>query len=188
LLLLSTVLGIVLISAGVFDPKPLGSLQRTLELKSISVGPEVEDTHWLIDALGQDEASLRLSAAWKAGENDVGYGLCIGDDENYLVVGISPLGYATVQYRARRVSQESGLSPIFPWQTWPHINSDQVQNEIWVDIQQGFVTTIRVNGEILFQDRVALPGEKVGLWIQSFGRGVEIGFEDLRLYYPEKSS
>jgi hypothetical protein len=185
LLLLSTVLGIGLISAGIFDPKPIGSLQRVMVLKPISLEPGAEEAFWQIEAIEQERASLRLRAAWRGGENDVGYGLSIGSKENYLVVGISPLGYATVQHRGTAISEEPGQALILPWQPWPHVRTDRLQNEIWVDIEHGFVTSVRINGEILLSGSFALPGEMVGMWLQSYGQGVEVLFEDLRLYHPE---
>ena len=84
LVLSATLLGIVLISAGFFDPQPLGSSRTTVELQQAEVPPQSIFTKWLDPALPENQFTLRLTAALEEGENDVGYGLAIGKEEDHI--------------------------------------------------------------------------------------------------------
>ena len=133
---------------------------------------------------------MRLRAKPSGGETDIGYGLVVGDDDLYLLVALSPLGYLTVRYvsdtdeansgdATRQQSKESGL----PWQTWPHIRTGEQSNEIWLDVNDGAVSGVRINRELLQTEDFPLRGNQIGLWVESFGDSAEIDFAEMELFY-----
>jgi hypothetical protein len=96
LLLIVTVSAIGFISAGFFDPKPVGESIAHIPLQPQSVPAGTQSVRWLIINLRADSFSLRLTAAYQSGDLDSGYGLALGSDESALVIAISPLGYTTI--------------------------------------------------------------------------------------------
>ena len=72
-----------------------------------------------------------------------------------------------------------------PWRTWPHVRLEQESNEIWVDVQERKITSVRFNRELLWQGEVAAKGQQVGLWAQSFGGLTEIDFQLLESFGEE---
>ena len=176
-LLVATVLGIGLISAGVFDPRPIGSLQREISPggRIISTpGPQVE---WLDQPLPEAPFTVRLEAAHEAGEADAGYGLAIGGPQEFLAVGVSPLGYVTLW------EEQGGQKSVhLPWQIWPHVRPGSESNEIWVDVQDG-QATVRLNRELLWEGTWDGGAGGVGLYVETFGGDVTVEFVELVIFH-----
>lgn len=183
LLLLTALLGIGLISAGVFDPKPLGDAVISLPVESLTVESGGNRLHWLDTPLPPPPYSLQLTAAPTSGEQDIGYGLALGDEANYVVAAVSPLGYITLSSCSLTIDDcqltIDNFSPL-PWQTWPHVRPDV--NEIWLDVD-GDELTVRVNREFLWQGEIQLDG-RIGLWLESYGGAAAVHFQKLDLFTP----
>ena len=199
LVLLGTVAGIGLISSGVFDPQPHGELASEVALEVQSVEANSQLLTWLDQPLpAGNPFSVRLSSAHDNGETNIGYGLVIGDADGYLVTAVSPLGYVSAWSgsEATRLpedgeSQSSQASStvgqvILPWQTWPHVKTGSGPNEIWVDVENGNLTTIRINRELLWQGNLPLEGQLAGLWLESFGGAAEVEFQELQMFAIEQ--
>ncbi len=95
LLLVVAVGGITLISMGVFDPPTVGEVETVFPLDR-ELTTQTEQVEWLDAAATQEAFTVKLAAAYTHGDQDSGYGLAFGSPEDYLVVAISPVGYATV--------------------------------------------------------------------------------------------
>jgi hypothetical protein len=189
LLLLTVVTGIGLISAGVFDPKPIGELTSNQPLYPQIVAADSQTLSWIDEELPPRNYSLRLTAARDSGELDIGYGLAIGELDNYLVVAVSPLGYVTIWRGGMENGEPSASSrlpspevAILPWQTWPHVKTNEDSNEIWVDVVDGKLISARVNREILWEGEEPLPGSKVAMWVESFSDPATVEFDELQLF------
>jgi hypothetical protein len=97
LLLTVTVGAIGLISAGFFDPKPVGELQREISLETLSVPGRTQNIYWLEYDPHPESFSLRLSGRFQSGSPDSGYGLVLGSEESVLLAAVSPAGYTAVR-------------------------------------------------------------------------------------------
>ncbi|MEW5986692.1 MAG: hypothetical protein AB1791_08670 [Chloroflexota bacterium] len=184
LLLLTAVLVISLVSAGVFDPKPVGRLSYQQSLAAETVPAQATLIEWAPVAHLPDAFTARLTAAYQRGNANVGYGLVVGGEKDYLAAAVSPFGYVAVWRQGGK--QAGGLHYYsLPWQTWPHIRPADQTNEIQVDVQDSRVT-VRVNRELLWQGEVALSGRQVGWLGQSFDEAAVVQFQELRLYAPPK--
>ena len=174
---------IILISAGTFDPQPVGSLQWERPLPAQNILADSRQITWLEATTPNDDYSLRLSTTYQSGETDLLYGLVIGSDENYLITAVSPLGYAAVWEHQSPLTVTDNQLPITnyhsPFQTWPHVRSDE--NEIWLDVVDGRVT-IRINRELYWQGDVAASQSQIGLWGESFGETAVVEFPKLELF------
>jgi hypothetical protein len=177
LILGGAVIMITLISAGVFDPKPIGRLLLTVPLKQVNVGAEEKRLDWLDEPAPAPDYSLRLTAALGGGEVDSAYGLVLGNETRYLAAACSPTGYVAIW-------QQDGdrLNKIVPWRTWPHVRPELEANELWLDVEDGQLTTIRTNREILWQGQLAVDGRRIGLWAESFAGPVTVDFQQLEIF------
>lgn len=114
LLLVITVTGIGFISAGFFDPKPVGTLTAEYPLQPEFIPTGTQQLNWLDDDLTASNFTLRLTAAYQSGEKDVGYGVAVGSDTAVFVVAISPLGNAAITHLQLPPSQpvvDEGIGP-----------------------------------------------------------------------------
>ncbi|MFN2222300.1 MAG: hypothetical protein ACK2UH_07095 [Candidatus Promineifilaceae bacterium] len=177
LIFAGAVIMIALISAGVFDPKPIGRLQETLSLGQVDVGAKERRLDWLGQETPGTDFSLRLTAALTSGELDSAYGLAVGDETRYLVAAFSPTGYVAFW-------QQDGerLDKIIPWRTWPHIRPEFEANELWLDVANGQLTAIRTNREILWQGAKSVDGQRIGLWAQTFATPATFDFQQLEIF------
>jgi hypothetical protein len=181
LLLLTALLGIGLISAGVFDPQPLGDFATQLPVESLSVESGGSQLHWLDTSPPAAPFSLHLTAAPQSGESNIGYGLALGDETDYWVAAVSPLGYVTLSHcQLTIVNCQLSIDQPLPWQPWPHVRPDA--NEIWLDVA-GDELTVRVNREFLWQGEIEVGG-RVGVWLESYGGAATVAFQELKLYTP----
>ena len=128
---------IMLIAAGVFDPKPVGQRQTVLPETSLTVSQPGQSIRWLREPLPAGDFSLRATAVWQTGTQDSGVGLAVDD----FVVAVSPLGYVLVQQAGE---------PVLPWQPWPHVQPGGNPNELWLDIR-GSEISVRINRELLMR-------------------------------------
>lgn len=177
LLLAVLVGGVVLISAGVFDPPLNGTAWRQRPLpSSAQTIPAGGQLFTLLDEpLPPTNYSLRLTAVHQSGDPDVGYGLVVGDEARSLAVLVSPLGYVTVRL---------GETAVVPWQPWPHVRRGAEPNEIWLNVggvEGDGRASVRLNRELLWSGEV---GELAGqLWLagESYGKGetAVVGWERL---------
>lgn len=184
-LLASTVLAVLLIAAGAFDPKPFGSLLQTDHpgRQVLTNGGETlyRQTPPWPPATPPSRYSVRLAAAYEGGEMDSAYGLAVGDSDNQVVIAVSPLGYVAVR------AESDGDTPdyLFPWQTWPHVRTGTAENEIWVDVARhgsDSLITIRVNRELLWEAEIDGAPADIALWQATFGAPVTVDFRSLEWF------
>lgn len=177
LVLVGAVLMIALISAGAFDPKPVGELVDTFELNEIQVTGKQSRIDWIEEPTPPGDISLRMTAALADGELDSAYGLVIGNADAYLATAFSPTGYVSFwQQEGQR------LQKIIPWRTWPHVNRGLEENELWLDVVDGQLVSIRTNREILWQGEQPLAARQVGLWAETFASPAVFDFQQLEIF------
>ncbi len=169
-LLLTAVCLILLITAGVFDPKPVGTWQTTLPAASLMLPAPGQTITWLDETLPDGDFSVRGTAVWQSGSQDSGAGLALAD----FVVAVSPLGYGLVQQAGEAV---------LPWQPWPHVRLTDAPNEIWIDVR-GDAITVRLNRELLWQGTHPLPNRQLGLFSENFGETAVFTFQTLEIFAP----
>ena len=173
-LLITAVFLIILIAAGVFDPKPVGTVQTTLPAMLVRVEQAGQTIKWLGEPLPAADFSVRETAVWQSGSQDSGMGLAIGSKTDNLIVAVSPLGYVLVQ--------QNGVE-LLPWQPWPHVRLGDVSNEIWIDVQ-GDMVAIRINRELLWRGSMALSGRNLGLFTEHFGETAVFSSQSIQIYAP----
>ncbi len=175
ILLVVTVLAISLIASGVFDPSPFGPQLWQEELAPMIVDPISRNINWLNRDLPSPPFTTRLTAAHEGGEVDIGYGLVLGNDEHYLAAAISPLGYLAIWEASADDSYHLN------WQTWPHVNKGNENNEIWLDIE-GDQARVRINREYLWEGEIDLQSGGVGVLGESFGAASIIDFQSIEMF------
>ena len=175
-LLGTAVLLILLIASGVFDPKPVGELQKMLPATTLTVDQPGQTIRWLDEPLPAGDFSVRGTAVFQSGNLDSGIGLALGDAEQALVVAVSPLGYVLVR---------QGDAVLLPWQPWPHVQLEENPNEIWIDVR-GREVTVRLNRELLWQGSVDLISHRLGLFAEGFGETAVYTFPAIEIYYHEE--
>ena len=178
---------ILLILSGVNDPQPVGELVGERPLLAQTIPAQTEQLTWLEDPLPSGRYSLRLTAAREDGETDIGYGLALGREDEYLAVAVSPLGYLSVW---QKKGQETDT--ILPWQTWPHVGRGLEPNEIWLDVDdlgrddlgrlENGRLTIRINREFLWAGEIEPPSGQIGLIGESFGETAVVDFQTLQIF------
>jgi len=173
-LLLVALLAIVAISGGLFDPKPQGELiSREIIDRQIRIDDEYQ--RLLSSNPSYAEYSVRLNAAWGSGDQDIGYGLKLGNENEGTIVAVSPLGYVTImEQQENQAPAGIGLEykepdHIMPWQTWPHVRQESQTNEIWIDVMDSQMTSVRVNRELLWKGAAPLMGSDAFFWAESYG-------------------
>ena len=169
-LLAAAVLLIILIAAGVFDPKPVGKLQTTLPAQTVTVSELGQAVLWLQASLPEGEFSVRGTAVWQSGNQDSGVGVALGD----FKVAVSPLGYVLVQQADEAV---------LPWQPWPHVQQGEQPNEIWIDVR-GEAVSVWLNRELLWQGNYALKTRDLGLVGEGFGGTAVYTVTSLEIFSP----
>lgn len=183
LLLLVAIAGSGLIAAGVFDPRPRGREVWREQLWLQTIPTNSRQILWLDQVALSNAYSLRLIASLRSGENDVGYGLVIGDEAKHLVLAVSPLGYASVWIESGESPDSPGRAStvLLPWQTWPHVRTGHAPNELWIEMEkEQFI--IRVNRERLWEGAIAGLDGQVGLFGISFGGPAEVDFDAIDLF------
>ena len=204
LLLLLAVLGISLISMGVFDPPLAGDEESVMPLdRQLTVS--TEQIEWLDMAVEGEAVTVWLAAAYTQGEQDSSYGLALGSPDDYLVVAVSPAGYVTVfQVNSEQLAVTSEQlavnseqftlandpfavhhspftvhhSPLLPWQPWPHVWRGQQSNEFLLEIV-GDDVTARVNREWLWQGKWEGRGRAPALYLATHNQPVTVSFQQI---------
>ena len=184
--------GISLISAGTFDPPINGALQSTLQLTPQTVAAGSASLNWLDITAPEDDYSLRLRARANEDFTDVGYGLAVGNAERRVIVAVSPHGYVTVRVDDEMEELYSGdltrsntQEPNLPWQTWPHVRTGSQSNEIWIDVNDGEISGVRINRELLATRPLPVEGGRVGLWATAFSEESTVEFLELEIFYQD---
>ena len=178
---------VALVAGGAFDPQPCGRLahQATPGLVALAERGETLQQQRAPFAGTPWCYTLRLTAAYEAGETDSGYGLAVGDRREALVVAVSPLGQAAVW---QTVAGDDEPRYLLPWQPWPHVRSGTTPNEIWLEIDDSAgitQVTARVNRELLWQGNLLEPPPNAPtLWLGSFGGPVTVDFQTLDWFLP----
>lgn len=185
LLLILAVLGISLISMGVFDPPLAGEEESVVPLHR-ELTTATEQVEWLDVAVEGEAVTVWLAAAYTSGEQDSSYGLALGSPDDYLVVAVSPAGYVSVFQVSREQSEVSNSSftmhhsSLLPWQPWPHIWRGTQSNEILLEIM-GEDVTARVNREWLWQGKWAGRGRGPGLYLATHHQPTTATFYELTI-------
>lgn len=179
------------ISAGLFDPRPVGTEVLSQRLAPRPVAALSRQAHWLQEVAPGVPFTVRLEAGYIAGELDASYGLLLGSDDEYLAVAISPTGYAAIFAGRDSDLGESVRPPTFilPWQVWPHVKSGTSINEIWLDVSGDVATgqhlAVRINRELFWSGQISQLDQGVGYFAESFAGPVDIRFQEIRLFSPE---
>ncbi len=173
---------VVMIAAGLFDPRPIGTLRWTETDLRFAIPAASQHADWLAHDLPPGSLSLRLNASLSSGEHDIGYGIILGNEEQVFVVSVSPLGYASI-WQDKEALEElgTGSAQIMPWQTWPHIASGTDTNEIWIDIDSTGIQ-VRVNRELLWRGSVTGQWQQAGVWSESFGGPAVVNIQRVELF------
>ncbi len=165
-LFIFTIIAIVLILTGWFDPQPYGELAWKRPLFPITASARSERAVWTGEEV-DGVFSVRLTAVFAEGNPDSRYGLLLDD----LSIIISPTGYAAI---------EQGGAVIVPYAPFPHVYRDDV-NEIWVDVD-GEAVTVRLNRELFWQGEAVAAGE-IGVVVENFGdSGATVDFQRLSYF------
>lgn len=174
---------LIAIAAGTFDPQPVGTLVDETQFSPLTLVGGEEALLWLDTPAGVRSArSWQLTAAHTGGERDSGYGLVVGDEERALVVAVSPLGYAAIW---EQDATGATTAVWLPWQPWPHVQTGNAANEIWLDLVpngENDRLAVRVNRELLWQGSIARLGGHVGRWAASYGGETSLDFQRLRRF------
>lgn len=181
-----TLLAVVIIAVGYIlalriwvDPQPHGRLQDERPVPILAIPAYSQQILWLDTPLPTATYTVLLTAVSGQGETDMYYGLAIGEEDNYLEVTISPLGYAAV----KRIiaGEEIPLRPLAPF---PHVRGGVQSNEMWVTVDSSSAVIVRLNREVLWQGKMEkLAGTKIAVVGQSYGNAAEVEFQPLQLYY-----
>lgn len=170
----TAVLAIILILAGTFDPKPVGTLQWERPLAAQTIPANTRQIVWLDQATPDEVFSVRLQTAYRSGETDIVYGLALGRDNDYLAVTVSPLGYAGITE-----THASSLIPHASFRPWPHVRAGE--NEIWLDVI-GERVAVRINRELLWEGEIGDVSGQIGLVMASFGATAVVDFQTLQFF------
>ena len=135
-------------------------------LNSHTVNAGMTEIQWLAQPIPADDFSAQLTAEFVEGGLDSDYGLILGDEQTHLVVAVSPLGYATIEY-------DSNI--IFPRQPWPHVKGGSEPNEIWLNRIDGELS-VRLNRELIWVGEVERFEGNFGLYGKSFAETAVIDF------------
>ncbi len=187
-LLFLAIAAIGTISAGLFDPRPIGTETWSQRLETHSVPALSRKAFWVQQTAPDAPYTVRLTAAYSSGELDASYGLLLGSPERYLAVAVSPTGYAAIFTGTDSDSAESIESPTFilPWHVWPHVAGGANSNEIWLDVTNDVINghhlTVRINRELFWSGKINHPGRGVGYFGESFAGPVDIDFEQIHLF------
>lgn len=166
-------LGLIVVTTGLFDPRPQGQQLIALPLEEMVVPAGQFTVEWLREVVPAGNFTIRLTAAGPLAEPFVGYGLALGRPDSYLAVLLSPTGYVAM-------TPAPGRSFSDQWHTWPHIHS-QSSNEIQIDQDEGNRLTIRINRELFWQGEWPLAGNQIGLVGQGFENQANIDFQELAI-------
>ena len=166
--------GILLMSAGIFDPIPATLPTAPLPLSPMTLTTTEPRLVWLAEADPSAPLDARLTVAGNAGSPDVAYALLLGNPVTFLAVILSPAGYTSIS-----LHEKGRQIDILPAQTWPHIHPGSELNEIQFTRQDQTIT-VRLNRETLWSGRVPLTETCLGISGQTFAPPTTIDFISLQ--------
>jgi hypothetical protein len=178
-LCMGTIVVILMVASGWFDPKPLGRLQWA---KQPAVSPQTFSNPaivWLARPLPPPPYTIRLTAALQSGYPDSAYGLALGSENDYLLTAVTPTGHLlppTIHNSQLTIHHSQLLRP------WPHINQLEQSNEIWLDVTAESVT-VRFNRELYGTESLTVPPGRIGLWGMSWGETAVVDFQQIELFH-----
>jgi hypothetical protein len=180
-ILAGVVLAVIVIKAGLGDPRPFGSKIVTAELEQLSTTTGARSILPLDTVtMPSPPFSLKLRAALQHGNPDSAYGLLLAGATGSTAVMVSPLGTVAVT-KEQRDGDHLATEAILPWQTWPHVHHDHETNEIWLDVGVD-EASIRINGELLWSGPLAGDISGLALLGESFSDTAVIDFQQLELF------
>ncbi len=166
---------LILIVSGYFDPKPYGSVIWQQELFPIEIGSKSSEIRWLAADLPDSPISVRLTANHASGEIDTDFGLLLGQGETYVAIAVSPLGNVAI-WEQSDVANSTHPNYHLPWQTWPHVRTDNEVNEILI-LLDGDILIVRLNREWLWEGSGFDQIEGIGIFGVSYGQNSIINFQ-----------
>ena len=140
-------------------------------LNSLTVNAGMTEIQWLAQPIPANDFSVQLTAGFVEGGLDSDYGLILGDEQTYLKIAVSPLGYATIEHDS---------NPIFSRQPWPHVKRGNEQNEIWLNSIDG-VLSVRLNRELIWVGEVEQIDGDIGLYAESFAETAVFDFINIEI-------
>ncbi len=158
-----------------------GDGTATVAGKSYHLRLSQADQHaWAIAGQQVADFVLELDARSLLPSEDAGYGLLYRyqDPANYYLFNVGGDGYYTVA-----VVRQGALTPLRPWQEWPHVRRGAATNRLRVQCA-GAACRFYVNGEFTAEviDDTFLSGD-VGLWGQTFSdEALDVVFEGMRMW------
>lgn len=161
---------ILMIGAGLFDPKPVGS--ATQQIANRALEPTAGSSVFWLAETGTDfsvRARMRTVTAT--------FAVVIGQEDDYKAIAVDPDGYYAIW---QETQQRHYLQR---WQPWVHLtptSNGAQQHEVWLDVRDRRVT-IRFNRELL-DDSILISCRRcqVGIWTTSPG----VLLEDFVLFKP----
>ncbi len=128
--LAGTLLMVLLVRAGVWDPRPVGTLFADHSLGQIS------GVQWVEPVDGAFSVQIETVSAETTA-------LLLKNDAETLHIAINPVGFFSIW-----TDTDGSVQPHYPWQTWPHIEPNV--NEIWLDVRaDGW--SLRFNKELFYE-------------------------------------
>jgi hypothetical protein len=178
-LVITAVIVIAVILSGWFDPRPIGKRHHSWETAVVNLPPESAEIVWLAGTLPAPPFTVQLTAVPRGDITDSGYGLVLGRRDDFLVVAVSPLGYAAVWRVADGVENE-----LRPWQTWPRVGP--AANELWLDVTADTII-IRLNQELYWQTARQIAPRQIGLYRANFSseQWATVEFNEILLFANE---
>ena len=160
--LICLIVAIGLIAAGVFDPRPIGTVQVLVEGEMISAENPAGNVQWFATVPAASfsvRSRLTMELATDYHETPQAYALVVGEPDRWQAIAIDPTSGFLSRYWV-----ESGTQRIIePWRTWAHVEMHPT-HELWVDVVDGQLN-LRINRE-QYPDAVDLQCDpcQVGVW------------------------
>ncbi|MBE2202439.1 MAG: hypothetical protein IAE79_27755 [Anaerolinea sp.] len=168
---------ILLIAAGVTDPKPIGVVQWQTTPGARTIPAQEQVIEWLDAPAPGASFTVQATAVFQQGATDARYGLRLADADQTVDVLVSPSGYVAIR---------AGDQDLFPYQLWPHARAGV--NEIWIDVQQTAVTqtavTVRLNREWLWSGTIETVPTRLGLIGEGFAEMAVVVWEKVSISKP----
>ena len=174
----------MLISSGMFDPKPIGTLQRSATPGTFQMDAGSNSVQWF-DLSVNEAGSVRGTAVYHSGEKDIVYGIAVGKPTHYVQVVISPVGYVAIEKVINTQHAARSTQHLLPYQPWPHVLIGNVPNEIWVDWEDGQLT-VRINRELLWMGDIEIDPVDIGIVGESYGKTAVVDFQTIELFQRTK--
>jgi len=170
--MLVAVVFISIISAGVFDPLAAELPITDPGTVILSAASGEQAVHWTPYLLEQS-GTIRVTAQMLDGDDALVYGLLLGDSDQGLTIGLSPVGYLAIL-----ITRFGQVNELLPRQTWPHARHGRASNEIEVIVEREKYQ-IWVNREVAWQGTLPKLPPGVGFSVASEQAGGSASFSKL---------